>query len=361
MKKSLFMLTGVLLAAQVFGQSYDSPESIEFDYDNNRWLIANTDADNILARSSSNGAVTVLVPSVNGSGTGPHGLEIVNDTLYACGGGSIYAFNVNTGAPIFNMSLGASFLNGITHDSSGNLYITDFSAKKIYKFNTTLRTYTTFVASLGTASPNGIICDEANNRCIFVTWGSSAQIKAADLTTGAVSTVLFSTLGNCDGITRDNAGNYYVSSWTGNKITRYTSTFTSPVTVVSGLSSPADIFYNVLTDTLGNPNSGTLNNTTYHYFGTSTSIEEIEDNEIMLSPNPATDYTMVSYTLKAEEQVELLIYDVKGSLVKSYPAGSVVAGSHSILLPVEDLPSSQYTVVIRSTSGERRQKLVLIR
>jgi hypothetical protein len=37
--------------------------------------------------------------------------------------------------------------------------------------------------------------------------------------------------------------------------------------VVTGLSNPADIFYNTITDTLGVPNAGSGNTTSYHYLG----------------------------------------------------------------------------------------------
>ena len=110
-------------------QTYSSPESIEFDYANDRWLIANNNGNNILARNSA-GILSVFVAGV----TGPHGLEIVDDTLYVCSGGTLKAYDINTAGLIFSISLGATFLNGITHDAD-YLYITDFSAKKIYRFN----------------------------------------------------------------------------------------------------------------------------------------------------------------------------------------------------------------------------------
>ena len=217
MKKLLFstLLSMYMLAS--FAQSYNSPESIEFDYANNRWLIANNSGNNILARNSATGAVTVFAPCSGG----PHGIEIVNDTLYVNAGGSIKLFNLNNGAAIATIAMGATFLNGLTHDNT-YLYSTDFSAKKIYRVNIATRAFSVFVnATGGTSSPNGIIYDAANNRCVFVGWGASAPIKAVDVTTGAVTTIITSTLGNCDGITMDGAGNYYISSWTGNKITRF--------------------------------------------------------------------------------------------------------------------------------------------
>ncbi|MBL0051238.1 MAG: hypothetical protein IPP29_06800 [Bacteroidetes bacterium] len=56
--------------------------------------------------------------------------------------------------------------------------------------------------------------------------------------------------------------------WSNNAITKFDSLFTGTGTIVStGLSSPADIFYNVLGDTLGIPNSGNANNVVFVAFG----------------------------------------------------------------------------------------------
>ncbi len=355
MKKLLFstLLSMYMLAS--FAQSYNSPESIEFDYANNRWLIANNSGNNILARNSATGAVTVFAPCSGG----PHGIEIVNDTLYVNAGGSIKLFNLNNGAAIATIAMGATFLNGLTHDNT-YLYSTDFSAKKIYRVNIATRAFSVFVnATGGTSSPNGIIYDAANNRCVFVGWGASAPIKAVDVTTGAVTTIITSTLGNCDGITMDGAGNYYISSWTGNKITRFTNTFTSPTTVVTGLSNPAEIFYNTLTDTLGNTNSGTLNNTTYHYFGSPTSITEIE-NETTLTvfPNPIQKSATIIFDLEESEQVNISMYDAKGAFVQLVSDSKLAKGKNQFEIERGTLSAGNYVLKVTTAKKVLTHKLV---
>jgi hypothetical protein len=355
MKKLLFstLLSMSMLAS--FAQSYNSPESIEFDYANNRWLIANNSGNNILARNSATGAVTVFAPCSGG----PHGIEIVNDTLYVNAGGSIKLFNLNNGAAIATIAMGATFLNGLTHDNT-YLYSTDFSAKKIYRVNIATRAFSVFVnATSGTSSPNGIIYDAANNRCVFVGWGASAPIKAVDVTTGAVTTIITSTLGNCDGITMDGAGNYYISSWTGNKITRFTNTFTSPTTVVTGLSNPAEIFYNTLTDTLGNTNSGTLNNTTYHYFGSPTSITEIEnETTLTLFPNPIQKSATIIFDLEESEQVNISMYDAKGAFVQLVSDSKLAKGKNQFEIERGTLSAGNYVLKVTTAKKVLTHKLV---
>jgi len=134
-------------------------------------------------------------------------------------------------------------------------------------------TSSVLVSNLG-ATPNGVVIDEANNRALVVTWGV-CKIYAVDLTTAEVSTVVASTgLSNCDGIDLDAAGQAYVSSWSPNRITRYSADFISSEAVVtSGLNSPADISYATDLDTLAVANSGS-DVVTFHGFAPAVGLAE---------------------------------------------------------------------------------------
>lgn len=361
MKKLLTIVSALLFSLTMFSQAYNSPESIEFDYANNRWFIANNGGNNILTRSSVTGALTVFA-STGFSGGGPHGLEIVGDTLYACAGGSLRAYDINTTLLVFTKVItGASFLNGITHDNSGNLFITDYTNNKIFRFNTGTRSFNAFV-STGLSSPNGIIFDQVNNRCVFVQWAGS--VKSVLLSDSTVSTLVASTgFSSCDGITKDGTGNYYLSSWsTTSKVTRYTSTFTSPVAVItSGLSNPADIFYNVLTDTLGVPNSGSGNNTTYHYFGATTAIEESEKSKFnfSVSPNPIAKTAEIKFETTAEGNVKIELFDVKGQLVETILDENQSKGTHSVGFDKSTLSLGNYFFTISTPVGTETKKIVI--
>lgn len=257
--KSIFTILGFLFSAGLFAQSYSGPESVEWDAANNRWLISNTTSHAILARTPS-GTLSTFVPSTT---NGPHGIEILGNVLYACCGSRIKGYNLSTGAEVFNVNLGASFLNGLTTDGDSVLYATDFSNRDIFRINPTTGMFYMLSSNTGTSSPNGIIYDGPNNRCIFVNWGGSAPIKAIDLTPPYnVTTITSTTLGNCDGITRDHLGYYYVTAWSNNRVNRFANDFTGGHTVMNGwtLSNPADIDckWDVI-DTIGVPNSG--NNT----------------------------------------------------------------------------------------------------
>ncbi len=236
MKKTL-LLCFAFIGITAFGQTLNGPESIEWDEANNRWLISNTGNGTILARSTAG----VLSSFVSGIPSGPYGIEILGNVLYACSGSTIRGYNLTTGASVFTLNVGATFLNGLTSDGTNFLYATDFSAKKIFKIDTSATSFTTIATGL-VKTPNGILYEGANNRCLYVTWGSNASIMAIDLTTFAVTTVLATTLSNCDGITKDGCGNYYVTSWGNNRLNKFNHTLTGTPTVLpTVLSNPADI------------------------------------------------------------------------------------------------------------------------
>lgn len=236
MKKSLIIFLLVLVST-TYSQTLNGPESIEWDQVNNRWLIGNTGNGTIVARSESG----VLSAFVSGIPSGPYGIEILGNIVYACSGNTIRGYSLTTGANVFTLNVGASFLNGLTSDGTNFLYATDFSSKKIFKINTAATTFSTIASGL-VKSPNGILYEAENNRCVFVNWGANAPIMAIDLTTFAVTTLLATTLSNCDGITKDGCGNYYVTAWGNNKLNKFNNTLTGSPTIVPGtLSSPADI------------------------------------------------------------------------------------------------------------------------
>ena len=252
MKKALLILF-LGISAISSAQALNGPESIEWDEANSRWLIGNKGNGTILARSEAG----TLSNFVTGIPSGPYGIEILGNVLYACEGGFIRGYDLASGSNVFTLNLNGTFLNGLTSDGVGNLYATDFSAKKIFKVDVNAVTFSTLASGLA-KTPNGIIYDGENNRCLYVTWGTNAPINAINLTTNAISTVLATTLSNCDGITRDSCGNYYVSSWGNNKLNKFDKSLTGTFTALSGtLSSPADIDtkFGTITDVIGNTNS----------------------------------------------------------------------------------------------------------
>ncbi len=347
---TLFFL---LFTLGAFAQTYSGPESAEFDYANNRWLIANTSSHEVLARSSS-GVLTVFA---SGLVSGPYGIEIVGDVLYCCSGTSVKGYSLATGANVFNLNVGATFLNGMTHDASGNLYATDFSAKKIFKINIAAQTFSAIASSL-VQSPNGIIFDQANNRCVFVNWGSNAPIKAIDLTTNVVTTILTTTLSNIDGITRDGAGNYYIATWGGQNVLKYNAAFATPATIVTaGLSNPADIFYNTVSNVLAIPNAG---NNTVVFLDLTLGTNEYELlNSLSIYPNPANAEAFVRFDVTTALSISYQIVSVDGRIVKSNSSIDLNQLRGEIPINIKGLNIGLYYLVFRANGFSKTLSLLV--
>ena len=103
-------------------------------------------------------------------------------------------------------------VNDITSDTSGNLYITDFYGNRIYKIRLSDQSYSVF-ADDGIYYPNGIYFDARHNRLLLVSYRSYSPIQAINLQDSTVTTIVNTGRHNLDGITEDNGGNIYFSSW----------------------------------------------------------------------------------------------------------------------------------------------------
>jgi hypothetical protein len=346
MKRILVAFSFLTISTNLFSQSYNGPESVEYDAVGDRWLVANSGNGEIIARSNG-GTLSVFA---SGMTTGPYGMEIVGNTIYACDGGIIKGYDLSTGSLVATINLSATFLNGITHVGT-DLFVTDFSAKKIYRVNTINNSFNVFITGL-IKSPNGIIYDDINDRLVLVNWGTSAPILGINLTDSTYSTLKTTSLANCDGIAMNCSGQFYVASWSPTRISRFDNDFVAaPVDMgVTGLSSPADIFYNQSEDTLAIPNSG--NNTVkfvqYNNCATQ-SIEETNETFFRVFPNPAYEKIIIQSELV---NPFVTITDFSGRVVSNEKMIS-----SSPFVDISGLPSGVYFVTIDNFT----QKLLIQR
>lgn len=259
----------VFAVATASAQTPTSIEAVEWD-PAGRWIVTN--GSNILQTSDGGDTWTVF-----GNVGATHGMEVVDGHLFALDNGVLRAVDLASEGQTSSLTLpGTSFLNGMG-SRSGELIISDFGTGALHRVDISdpaAMSSSVFVSDLG-ATPNGVVIDEANNRALVVTWGV-CKVYAVDLETAAVTTVAASTgLSNCDGIDLDGSGRAYVSSWSPNRITRFSPDFsTSEAVVTSGLSSPADISYALESDVLAVANSGS-DLVTFHPFAES-GVAEVE-------------------------------------------------------------------------------------
>jgi hypothetical protein len=269
------------------------------------------------------------------------------------------SFDLTSGTQVDNIAVGGTFLNGIASDGVEFLYVSDYSAKKIYKVSTVALSFTEIVANTVT-SPNGMWYDGDNNRVLFVNWGTNAPIKAIDLSNNSVSTAATTSLGNCDGIARDAAGNYFVSAWTQGAVYRFDSNLSNPTAVVTGLTQPADIYYNTLSDTLAVPQTS-ADLVTFHNFSTA-SLEESYEDQLpwVIFPNPANTLLSVAINNGLVAGNTIRMYNLSGQLIMERTIGPELNDSTVININTAELSEGSYVLELNGEQGSFR-RLVQIR
>lgn len=338
----LFVLTGSFTA---FTQSFSSPESVEWDAANTRWLIANPGSGKIQAQVPGNNPVLFS----SGCTAGPHGIEILGNVVYANDGGRIRGYDLANGTEVFNLNLQASFLNGLTTDGDSVLYATDFSAGKVYRINPTTSAYYAIQTNMS-ETPNGIIYDAANERCIIACWGGSAPVLAMSiLPPYNLTTVMNTSLGNVDGISRDQNGYYYLAAWSNNRLNRIAPDFSgTPQALSQTLFSPADIdikWDDV--DTAGIPNSS---NNTVIYLPLSSTAETVDlqqpDASMHVFADGTGEFLIADIVLPNDQKGLVEVFNAEGKRCASTYFNSDYSGKQVVKIPIH--PSMKGLCIVRA-------------
>lgn len=352
--KKLINFVFLFSVSFLLAQNYQSAESVEFDPVNDQWLVAN--GSRIIADDGQGNL------SYFGTGNASHGLEVLGNTLFAVASNRIKGYDLTSEDEVMNLIIpGVSFLNGLTNDGTNTLYVTDFSAGKIYSIDVTdvaNPSYTEIVSGTG-GTPNGVLFDGANNRLLFVTWGGNAQVKAVDLGTNLVSTIVATGLTNIDGIVVDDLGNYYISSWAPDRITKYNNDFSiSEIVTTPPLNNPADIGYNQDTDIMGIPMGSSV---IFVDLSLLSNDDQIANTyEYSVSSNPINENSFLQFTLQDSETIDLKIYDASGKLVKTLINGEKQANTHRISLAGLQLSSGVYFFRLTNNKGLSLVKKLVI-
>lgn len=83
-------------------------------------------------------------------------------------------------------------------------------------------------------------------------------------------------------------------------------------------------------------------------------------------PNPFNPSTTISFDLKTASDVELMVYDMRGRLIKSLQSGRMEAGSYRVEWDgrdMNDLPVSSGVYLYRLTAGDKvfSRKMMLLK
>ena len=158
---------------------FEQPESALVDTANNRIVVSNivgnpgdVDGNGYLSLLSMDGKI-ITRHWVDGMDA-PKGMAISGGKLYAADITKVRVVDLASGKLVSTIEVpGAVFLNDMTQDSAGNVYVSDMLADTIYRIYGDRPEL--FVKDALLASPNGVFAD--GGRLIVASWGKGINRK----------------------------------------------------------------------------------------------------------------------------------------------------------------------------------------
>ncbi|MER9438335.1 ATP/GTP-binding protein [Mesorhizobium sp. M0239] len=155
----------------------EQPESALFDAANNRLIVSNISGNP--GEADGNGYLSVL--SVDGRTVtrhwtdgmdAPKGMAIAGGKLYVADITKVRVVDLASGKLVASITVpNAVFLNDMTSDQSGKIYVTDMLADTIYRIDGEQPEL--FARDAMLASPNGVFAD--GDRLIVASWGKGIK------------------------------------------------------------------------------------------------------------------------------------------------------------------------------------------
>jgi hypothetical protein len=92
-------------------------------------------------------------------------------------------------------------------------------------------------------------------------------------------------------------------------------------------------------------------------------INEINNSVNLFScmPNPANNTTQISYELKNNEKVSIIITDIAGRTVKTLNQGTQAKGNYSVDLDLSNLTSGTYFYTLKTATTQATEKLIVVK
>lgn len=195
-----------------------TPESVLFDADNQVLYVSNInnfdqdnkDGDGFITKLSPDGSVEELqwVSGLND----PKGMGIYNGMLYVADLDEIVEIDLESGEVENKYAVeGARFLNDITVDDSGKIYISDSETDKIHVLED--GTVTTLMSDSTLQRPNGLLVTDDGE--LMLASAGGGFFAPIDTAAKAVEAHMVENIPSADGIVQLSDGNFLVSTWSG--------------------------------------------------------------------------------------------------------------------------------------------------
>ena len=232
---------GSLFAQESNSPVYDAPDQAVWDPSSRSWFVSNLGGGISLERDGYGWIVKldqtgkVIDPRWVENLDAPSGMVVAGNLLYVVDRDGLYEINIAT-AKIshFYKVTAPQFLNDVALGPDGQLYVSDFSAQRIYRVDPERKTVEIFKLIVASWGP---IVDPAT----FATSRKGA-VLSVDLHTKTIVPYLKEGLevGNLEGIAKV-GDDFYITDWMSGLLLRITKESFS--VVISGLKNPTDPNY----------------------------------------------------------------------------------------------------------------------
>lgn len=236
-------------------QGLDRPESVVYDAARDVLYVssiggapAEKDGNGYLSRVSPEGKM-LEQKWVTGGMHAPKGLTLSNGRLYAADLDALIEINPESGEIIARYPVkdgGESFLNDVTADTDGTVYVSDSRTSRLYRLHE--GTFDVWVEDPNIRNPNGVHVvdgqlivaagdEKAENP------GAARYLQVVDLKSRAIKPLKDRTpLGGTDAVEPDGKGGLFLSDWAAGKVMHFSAE--GQVTVLKELGpGTADLDY----------------------------------------------------------------------------------------------------------------------
>lgn len=204
------------------------PESVLFSESENAIFVSNiasgnpmeTKALGNISKYTRDGKV-IAAPWVKGL-RAPKGMAIVGHELYVSDVDQVVKIDMKNAKILETVKVaGAKFLNDVTADAAGNVYISDMMTDTIHIWNK--KGVSVWKKTPALRSPNGLYA-VGSEHILMASWGNPIAKDFSTANLGALSALSLknseenfveekSFSGNLDGISPDTQGNLWISDW----------------------------------------------------------------------------------------------------------------------------------------------------
>ncbi len=206
-------------------QLFKQPESVVFDKRTGLLFVSNIDGapnekdgQGFISILDRNGKVLQLewVVGLNA----PKGLAVVGSKLYVSDIDQLVEIDIDRGK-VLNRFQGkdAKFLNDVTADDQGNVYVSDMLANAIYRLKGNV--FDVLMSDESLENPNGLLVKD--DQLLIASWGVmtdgfntgvAGHLKTISLKTKAINSLGDGTpTGNLDGLTLNGENGFFATDW----------------------------------------------------------------------------------------------------------------------------------------------------